>query len=77
MLWESLVTVLHKETLPDIFIGVPCNGQVTFYQISKLIFGEKSKYIAKHRRHFMVSKKSDKHFQLNVSNQRCVNRLKD
>ena len=30
MLWESLVTVLHKETLPDICIGIPCNGHVTF-----------------------------------------------
>ena len=46
MLWESLVTVLHMETLPDICIGIPCNGHVTFYQTSKLNFGEKSKYIA-------------------------------
>jgi hypothetical protein len=59
MLWEGLVTVLHKETLPDICIGIPCNGHVTFYQTSKLNFGEKSKYIAKHRRHFMMSQKSD------------------
>ena len=59
--WESLVTVLHKETLPDICIGIPCNGQVTFYQTSNLK-GEKSKYIAKHRQHFMMSQKSDYHF---------------
>ena len=59
MLWESLVTVLHKETLRDICIGIPSNGHVNFYQTSKLNFGEKSKYIAKHRRHFMMSQKSD------------------
>ena len=59
MLWESLVTVLHKEILPDIFIGLPCNGEVSFYQTSKVNLGEKSKYIAKHRRHFMMSQKSD------------------
>ena len=59
MLWESFVTVLHKETLPDICIEIPCNGHVTFYQTSKLNFGEKYKYIAKHRQHFMMSQKSD------------------
>ena len=77
MLWESLVTVLHKKTLPDICIGVPCNGQVTFYQTFQLNVGEKSTYIAKHRRHFMMSHKSDKHFRLGVSRQRCGNLLKE
>ena len=49
MLWESLVTVLHKETLPDICIGLPCNGEVTFVQTTEQNFGEKSKYIARRR----------------------------
>ena len=57
MLWESLVTVPDKETLPGICIGLPCNGQVTFYQTSKLNFGEKTKYIGKHRQHFMMSQR--------------------
>ena len=73
LLWESLVTALHKETRPDICIGLPCNGPVTFYQTFKLNLGEKYKYIAKHRRHFMMSQKSDWHFRMDVSSQRCGN----